>query len=229
MTTHEMEFRGHKFNVLRGTTHPEYSLATFRADGEEYSFRNEFWLVEPGDVVVDVGASYGAYSLTALAAGASQVWAFEPEPTIAPDLRRNLEANPEWEGLWNVYPMALSDSVIPVDMHEYAPHWPQQTITGQYNAAPLDRVVAHESAYGRRRLSAPDWLKVDVEGHETAVLRGAQRMLTQHRPTVIVECHIFLDATLVEQCRGLLEACGYTEFEEVERDPCVMLIAKGNR
>jgi hypothetical protein len=34
----------------------------------------------------------------------------------------------------------------------------------------------------------PDFLKIDVEGHELAVLEGAKRILQRHRPAVLVEC-----------------------------------------
>jgi hypothetical protein len=38
-----------------------------------------------------------------------------------------------------------------------------------------------------RRIAA---LKVDVEGHELAVLRGARRVLERHAPLVVVECEV---------------------------------------
>ena len=222
-------FRGHAFKVCMGTTHPAYSLAIFSEGGEEYDFREKYWTVQPGEVVVDVGASYGAYTLTALAAGAAKVWAFEPEPTIAPDLRRNLEANQEWEGRWSVYQIALSSAQGPgalVDMRTYAPHWPQQTISGAYAAVALDSIEAIEGRLGRDALLRLDWLKIDVEGHEPEVLRGAAETIRRFKPTIILEVHTFLDATLLDRCVALLKECGYDGFEFVEREPCVMVIAK---
>ena len=35
---------------------------------------------------------------------------------------------------------------------------------------------------------APNFIKIDVEGHELAVLEGAQRTLERYRPTLLVEC-----------------------------------------
>jgi hypothetical protein len=34
----------------------------------------------------------------------------------------------------------------------------------------------------------PDFLKIDVEGHELAVLEGAQQTLQSHRPAILIEC-----------------------------------------
>ena len=68
--------------------HPEYSYFTF--EGEERDFRDVYWDVKDGDVVFDVGASYGTYTLSARAMGAT-VYSFEPEKIIRDfieDLRR---------------------------------------------------------------------------------------------------------------------------------------------
>ena len=75
-------------------------------------------------------------------------------------------------------------------------------------------------------LNQLDWLKIDVEGCEDRVLRGAADTLKRCKPTVIVESHIFLDPELTNKCRTILESCGYTDFEVVQREPCEFLIAR---
>jgi FkbM family methyltransferase len=199
--------------LLEGTMHPAYSLTCM---DEERDFRDKYWRVLAGDEVVDVGASYGAYTLTALEAGAAMVWAFEPEPSIAADLRRNIEAN-GWSERAHVFAEALSDKTEALDMRSYAPHWPQQCITGTYAARALDDVAT--------LMSRLDWLKVDVEGAEERVLRGALETLKRCRPTVIVECHTFLRQGITDSCRELLQQAGYAKFEVVARPPCQMLLA----
>ncbi len=39
------------------------------------------------------------------------------------------------------------------------------------------------------RMPPPDGIKIDVEGHESAVLRGAERTVREHRPLLVVEIH----------------------------------------
>jgi FkbM family methyltransferase len=200
--------------LVEGTMHPAFSLTCLE---EERDFRERYWKVREGDVVVDAGASYGAYTLTALDAGASFVFAFEPEPSIAEDLRRNLAAN-GWEDRCAVVDSALWDCPAVVDMKDYAPHWPAQTITRGYPAARLDDMVG--------TMSRLDWFKLDVEGAELQALRGAEDLLTRLKPRVIVESHTFLDPELTDKCRAILAGYGYNTFEVVPRDPCEMLIAR---
>jgi FkbM family methyltransferase len=212
---HRASFKGHEFNIVEGSVHPAYSLACMQPGGEEYDFRTEHWDVKPGDVVVDAGASYGAYSLCALAAGAAQVWAFEPEPSVYTDLCRNLVAN-EW-----LAPRAMPSSLAlwgkpeRVNMAEYAPHWPRHTITGTYWAEPLDLVLGMPARI--------DWIKIDTEGSEEQVIHGALGTIDRLHPRLIIEAHSFLDQGIPDRCKALLP--GYT-WQDVPRGDVVMLIGE---
>jgi hypothetical protein len=64
----------------------------------------------------------------------------------------------------------------------------------------IDRLVADGT------VPAPSLLKVDVDGGEVAVLRGARQVLVDHRPHVIVETHT---AGLERDCGDLLVEAGY--------------------
>ena len=52
----------------------------------------------------------------------------------------------------------------------------------------------------------PDLVKMDVEGSEVAALRGAQRLLAERKPHIIIETH---SEDLDAGCRWLLEDHGY--------------------
>ena len=65
-------FKGKSFQVVDPSTYP-YATNTF--DDPEPIHR--FWDFQPGDVALDIGASFGSYTLFALALGA-EVMAFEP-------------------------------------------------------------------------------------------------------------------------------------------------------
>lgn len=209
-------FRGRQFLAIEGVTHPAYSFFTF--DGEEKDFREQYWFVKPGDVVFDIGASYGAYTLSSCVAGAL-VYSFEPETTVYNDLLNNIELNNFYSrarlfncGLWN--------KQEEVDMKEYAPHWPTNTISSKYFMDTVDNIV------NQAQLTKIDWMKIDVEGAELEVIEGAAQSISKFKPKMIIECHSFLDPKMVEKVKTLVSALGEYEFQEIPRPPCTMVIAK---
>lgn len=205
---------GHTFRVVEGKTHPAYSIATF---AEEAEFRNAHWKPEPGQVAVDVGASYGAYALPALAAGA-RVYAFEPVRDVCDDLRQNVWAN-DWTDRCTVYQYGLWDSLSTVQMGSYAPHWPAGTAEEPFTVDTLDNWAT------RTELGRLDWLKMDIEGAEERAIRGGLETIERFKPELIIEVHTFLDAELPRKIRAMLP--GYS-FDEYPRDPCVMLVGRAS-
>jgi FkbM family methyltransferase len=211
-TLSPIDFRGKQFRVVTGKTHPGYSIATF---DEEREFQEKHWTIQPGDEVIDAGASYGSYTLTALAMGAERVHAFEPEPTVRADLERNVLAN-NWDYRCAVRSQGLWDKTETVNMYDYAPHWPKGTITAPFEMMRLDDYIP-------RYFMKLDWLKMDIEGAEERAIRGGIKSIERFRPRLIIECHTFIDAELPAKIRAMLP--GYS-FEEVPREPCVMLVGR---
>jgi len=220
METKKQTFKDKEFTVIKGNMHPEYSYFTF--EGEEREFRDAYWNVQEGNVVFDVGASYGTYTLSACAMGAF-VYAFEPEKSIFYDLSNNILIN-KFEHKCLAVNMALWSEGAAIDMKQYAPHWPQQTITENYQATSLD--IIYES---NNTLVKLDWMKIDVEGAEEHVVRGGLKTIAKYKPNLIIECHTFLDPELTNKIKAMLSSVANYEFEEVSRPPCVMLCAKAER
>lgn len=137
--------------------------------------------IRPGDVVWDVGANMGSYSLLSAKAGADVV-AFEPGPEARGVLVENARLNGVSSSV-NSTPYALSD------------------YDGEAMLAPSERTGTREiqpdgddgDTVPVRRgdgltVPTPDLAKVDVEGHELHVLRGMRDVLSQLR-YVVVEVH----------------------------------------
>ena len=144
--------------------------------------------VGPGAVFVDVGASVGALAIPVAHAIApdGRVIAVEASSRIMGYLTRNVVAN----GLGNVdcVSAAATDVEGEVDFYE-APidHFGMGSMGSQFHAKPspvlgrsLDDVLA-EASVPRVNL-----LKIDVEGFEAKVLRGAKRVLQGEDPPVVV-------------------------------------------
>ncbi len=172
--------------------------------------RSRAWFaVRPGEVVVDVGAHIGLYTLLAAKAGAS-VLAIEPDP----ENRALLEANVERNRLRDVQvvPVAVSDRSGMVALRR--PGGPNRGTTSlvlpaegvlvassrdvQVRREPLDRIV------GQCGLDRVDWLKVDVEGHEIAALEGGRDTLRRTRRLLLE-----VTSATAEACRRLTREQGF--------------------
>lgn len=140
-------------------------------------------LIDPGDVVVDVGANIGY--LTGLAAvraaRSGRVIAFEPQPAVFDLLRRNVQAwsGEELAGI-ELHRVALSDR--PGNGTIVAgPSFERNMGLARLAATEADAGPSHEvelrrldELLGSTRIGV---LKIDVEGHEAEVLSGAGRLL----------------------------------------------------
>ena len=78
--------------------------------------------------------------------------------------------------------------------------------TVSVRAFTLDHLVFRDG------LPAPTVMKIDVEGAEYAVLRGATRLLTENRPLIFLSTH---GPQLHAECCRLLAGLGYTLRPEV--------------
>ena len=140
-----------------------------------------------GDVLLDVGANVGMYTIWAAVTRKCQVYAFEPEAQNYAVLNRNIQLN-DVASRVRAYCMGLSDatglSVLNMaDMrvggsnHSVGEaldfeHKPMQTnfVQGCYAAALDELVAAHE-------MPVPNHIKIDVDGFEPKVIAGARATL----------------------------------------------------
>jgi len=146
--------------------------------------------VRAGDTVVDVGANLGTHTVAfARAAGAAgRVIAFEPQARVFDLLERNVRSN----GYDNValYRLALGaeHSVRHVPALDYAAHVNVGAVSLLTRAdgasCAVDMVSLDSFALDAVRL-----IKIDVEGMECDVLRGAAQTLQRCRPLLSVECN----------------------------------------
>ena len=215
METKKQIFNGNEFEIMKGCTHPDYSYFTF--DSEEAELRDKYWKIKSGDVVFDIGASYGSYALTARSMGAT-VYAFEPEKSVYCDLVSNIELN-NWQDKCFAFNIGLWSYETTVDMKEYAPHWPKFSISEDYSMKTLDQLSK------MNMVEKLDWIKIDVEGAEEHVIKGGMLTISRFKPKLFIECHVFLDPNIVSNIKKMISSLGNYEFEEISRDPCVMLYA----
>jgi FkbM family methyltransferase len=140
---------------------------------------------------VDVGANTGLYSVLAgTVAPSRDITAFEPHPEIAVSLMNNLRVN-DMQGRVTVHQVALSDSSGVLDL--YMPdqgHGLIETSASleknfQQAASSIQVPVKRLDDIGLDALVAV--IKVDIEGHEHAFLRGALELIRRDRPFIFIE------------------------------------------
>lgn len=163
------------------------TLATGYHEVTEQLFVNSY--VRAGDVVVDVGANVGVYSVPCGVLGAC-VAAVEPSSQAQRALRHNIALNGLGE-LVKVFPVALAahdgsgalTTHLDVANRLEAPGTSAGLETVEVRA--LDSLLSEVSSWiGEKRIAL---VKVDCEGYDEDVLRGAAGTIARHRPVVIVE------------------------------------------
>jgi FkbM family methyltransferase len=170
------------------------------------------WLshIKPGDVVYDVGAHYGVYSILAAARGA-RVFAFEPDRERHDVFHANRRAN-NVEDRVTLAPVALSDHSGHTSLYLGTGVAALQDVATDLHLGtthldvPLIRADQYAAAHGA---PPPTVLKIDVEGYESAVLDGLGALMNGVR---VVLCEIHPDSLLpgesVESIRGRLDRAG---------------------
>jgi FkbM family methyltransferase len=165
---------------------------------ERHSLRVWAHLCPSAREILDIGANTGIYSLLARKNNPSaNIIALEPVPTNADVLQNNSDAN---EAGVVVERVAMSDRdgeatmymledqlnyMTSVNDDRYARH---PEIAGQSTVVPISvPMTTWATLKARNNLTGPDLIKIDVEGHEVAVIRSLYPHVAEHRPTILVE------------------------------------------
>lgn len=178
--------------------------------------------VQPGDVFYDIGANVGPYSLIAAKAtgGQATVFAFEPSPASFRDLVRNVELNEVGESVTPL-PLALwsETGLLPVAWRSDIAGAARHRLGSRPKATSLTIGVRLDDAIEQLGVPAPTHAKIDTDGHEVEVLRGAAKALADPSwRTLIVE----LDRKETDrnrEIRALLSAAGFDGGVLQERTP----------
>jgi len=161
-----------------------------------------------GRVIYDVGGGLGFYSLAAVRSGAT-VFTFEPDPANRASIERHASLNGLSDRI-NVLPLAAFSRTGTLSMepskeghgrgHAYAREVWQSDDGERFDAActTLDDFA--------RTHVPPDLIKIDAEGCEAEVMRGAQRLMRDGRSVILCEVH---DDDLANETERLARASGY--------------------
>ena len=142
------------------------------------------WGVQPGDVVLDVGAYIGTWTKQALARGAKRVIAIEPTPSSVECLKRNLAAEVA-AGKVVIYPKGIWDSEGSLTLFANSKSGvgnsfvEDNEITQRVAGIPVTTVDKLAPELGLARI---DFIKADVKGATQRLLRGGATVIRRDRP-----------------------------------------------
>ena len=167
--------------------------------------------VRPGDVCFDVGAFRGYTAGVMALAGASKVLAFEPAPA-------NQRAVGRVIGLNSTLPIGLveaavgaEEGAIKITIHEDAS---MNFVGGDDSGRPtVEAKLVTIDAEMARGAGAPAVMKIDVEGAEASVLRGASKALAGSVREIFVELH---HKQAADECGEILQAAGFKRVWQAE-------------
>lgn len=178
-----------------------------------------FQLAAKAEVIVDIGAHVGVFTLVAAHANpSSQVYAFEPVPATYGRLENNVRLN----NLKNVrcFQSAVSDIVGTTEVF----HQPGMTFTASLSrefmnwqpawSASVVPVTTGDQFVRENGVKRVDLMKIDTESTEPQVLAGMIETIRRDHPDII--CEVLPDLT-EQRVQDLLTPLGYNFFRITDR------------
>ena len=163
--------------------------------------------IHPGDVIVDVGAHIGYFTLlfAKLVGERGKVYAFEPDPNNFALLKANVEANGYTNIVLEQKAVSASTGTLtlyrsddnPADHRIYDP---------QGERSPIEISTVSLDDYLAERSSKVDFVKVDVQGAEISVINGMKHILKQNATLKLI----------TEFWPSGLQAAGFSQAEYLD-------------
>ena len=186
--------------------------------------------VKKGDTVFDIGAHKGGYLyfFQQQIGQTGTVFAFEPQSLLNSYLI-SLQTLLKWENVC-IEHSAISDysgkAILSIPHNKGKRSSPCATIIQSQmdftirKKEEVDTITLDD--YCRKHRIHPDFLKVDVEGNELSVFKGAREILTQYRPKILFECEArFIGEQKIFETFLFLQHLGYkgSFIEDTLRKP----------
>src|SRR5262249_1202323 len=173
-------------------------------------------LVKAGDVIWDIGANVGLFSLAAAvcAGNRGEVIAFEPDVWLVQLLRKTSAVQPAKYAPITVVPVAVASEIslrhFSIAFRSRASNALAGHGSSQMGGIEEEHLVATFNLdWLLTRLRVPNIIKIDVEGAELEVLRNQHHMLSEVRPAII--CEVGSQST--DEMTEILTSASYCIFD----------------
>jgi len=188
--------------------------------------------ISVGDTVIDVGANIGVFTVKAskLVGPAGTVISLEPSPKSFTLLEANIMRN----HLSNVKPFEYAawdsegEASLFVDRVSDRSSLFSDRGDSERNRRSIETIenvetVSLDTLLESLKLDCVDIIKIDVEGAELAVLRGAKRTIAKYLPSIVLEWHPW--GGPLDEIHSFLSASAYKSLESEHRSDRIMVYA----
>lgn len=176
-------------------------------------------VLNEGDLVLDIGANIGNHTLYLAAVVGCRVVAFEPNPILATPLQASIALNGLEErvslirkGVGSAEAKAVFEESKPDNLGAQSLTLIDAADSSDDNTSAMD-VVPLDGMTFEQPVKA---IKIDVEGMELDVLKGAQRLIEKDLPSLFIESHNEEQFLLIH---GFLEKWGYVYWRTFNATP----------
>jgi len=168
---------------------------------QDHVTRQKHFLISEDAVIFDVGANIGSMALKfAQLAPRGRIFAFEPTDFAYEKLLHNLSLNPQLAERIFPHQVFLSDRTR--SDHQISAYASWKVDGSGSNTHPLHRgaiksavavpAVSIDDFCRERNIQRVDFIKIDTDGHELPVIKGAFKTLEQQRPYLIFEIGLYV-------------------------------------
>jgi FkbM family methyltransferase len=169
---------------------------------EKESLKLWIKLCERSNVILDIGANTGIYSLVAKTVNPrAVVHAFEPHPMFYDFLCKNISLN---QFDIAAHRKAISDSDGIIQIEDYSGEQSSISVESQR----LDSFIE------QHQTGKIDLIKIDVESHEPLLMEGFRKYLSQYKPVMLIE---ILNDEVAARISQYVQDIGYLYFNIDER------------
>ena len=186
---------------VKGSGNASYWLGTYEAKKQKMFFRS----LHEADIVFDIGAHAGFYTLLASRAVGirGKIVAFEPSPKNIEILRRHVHLNQC--GNVTIIGAAVTNTTGYAQFNEGENSFVGRIVNGGAAAVTIPTMSIDEGII-QGTLPIPMVMKIDAEGEEEKILRGARTTLMRYHPSLFLALHN--DENRLH-CLTILRECGY--------------------
>jgi FkbM family methyltransferase len=159
--------------------------------------------LKAGDVVYDIGANAGFYSLlsSVKVGDTGYIYSFEPSPGNLQELKRHLELN-------RIKNCTVIDAAVSSANGEATFNISDDRCTGHLavHGSLRVRTVTLDELVTRGEIRPPNLMKIDIEGAELECLHGASNVIQEYRPIIFLATH---GREIHSECTELLAKWNY--------------------